>query len=71
MQFVIAKEKLEADRKRIQAQGESDAQKLLSQGLSESAIRFRQIEAMEKLADSKNAKIVVVGGDGKNLLIQP
>ena len=71
MQFVIAKEKQEADRKRIQAQGESDAQKLLSQGLSESAIRFRQIEAMEKLADSKNAKIVVVGGDGKNLLIQP
>ena len=72
MQFVIAKEKQEADRKRIQAQGESDSHKLLSQGLSEPVLRFRQIEAMEKLADSKNAKIVVVGsGDGKNLLIQP
>jgi regulator of protease activity HflC (stomatin/prohibitin superfamily) len=71
MQFVIAKEKQEADRKRIQAQGEADAQKLLSQGLSDPVLRFRQIEAMQKLADSKNAKVVVVGGDGKNLLIQP
>jgi len=71
MQFVIAKEKQEADRRRIQAQGEADAQKLLSQGLSDSVLRFRQIEAMQKLADSKNAKIVVVGGDSKNLLIQP
>ena len=71
MQFVISKEKQEADRKRIQAQGEADAQKLLSQGLSDPVLRFRQIEAMQKLADSKNAKVVVVGGDGKNLLIQP
>ena len=71
MQFVISKEKQESDRKRIQAQGEADAQKLLSQGLSDPVLRFRQIEAMEKLADSKNAKVVVVGGDGKNLLIQP
>ncbi len=71
MQFVLAKEKQEADRKRIEAQGQADAQKIISQGLSEPILKFRQIEAMEKLADSKNSKVVVMGGDGKNVLIQP
>jgi prohibitin 1 len=71
MQFVLAKEKQEADRKRIEAQGQADAQKIIAQGLSEPILKFRQIEAMEKLADSKNAKVVVMGGDGKNVLIQP
>jgi prohibitin 1 len=71
MQFVLAKEKQEADRKRIEAQGQADAQKIIAQGLSEPVLKFRQIEAMEKLADSKNSKVVVMGGDGKNILIQP
>jgi prohibitin 1 len=71
MQFVLAKEKQEADRKRIEAQGQADAQKIIAQGLSEPILKFRQIEAMEKLADSKNSKVVVMGGDGKNILIQP
>jgi regulator of protease activity HflC (stomatin/prohibitin superfamily) len=71
MQFVLAKEKQEADRKRIEAQGQADAQKILSQGLSEPVLKFRQIEAMQKLADSKNSKVIVLGGDGKNILLQP
>lgn len=71
MQFVLAKEKQEADRKRIEATGQSDAQKILSQGLSDSVLKFRQIEAMQKLADSKNSKVIVLGGDGKNILLQP
>jgi prohibitin 1 len=71
MQFVLAKEKQEADRKRIEAQGQADAQKILSQGLSDSVLKFRQIEAMQKLADSKNSKVVVLGGDNKNILLQP
>jgi regulator of protease activity HflC (stomatin/prohibitin superfamily) len=71
MQFVLAKEKQEADRKRIEATGQADAQKILSQGLSESVLKFRQIEAMQKLADSKNSKVIVLGGDGKNILLQP
>jgi regulator of protease activity HflC (stomatin/prohibitin superfamily) len=72
MQFVLAKEKQEADRKRIEATGQADAQKILSQGLSEPVLKFRQIEAMQKLADSKNSKVVVLGGgDGKNILLQP
>lgn len=71
MQFVLTKEKQEADRKRIEAQGQSDAQKILSQGLNDSVLRFRQIEAMQKLADSKNTKVVVLGADSKNILLQP
>jgi prohibitin 1 len=71
MQFVLTKEKQEADRKRIEAQGQADAQKIIAQGLSEPILKFRQIEAMEKLADSKNSKVIVMGSDGKNILIQP
>ncbi|MGI0494177.1 prohibitin family protein [Alkalinema pantanalense CENA528] len=71
MQFILAKEKQEAERKRIEAQGQADAQKILSQGLSEPVLKFRQIEAMQRLADSKNSKVIVLGGDGKNILLQP
>ncbi|MBD2326491.1 prohibitin family protein [Alkalinema sp. FACHB-956] len=71
MQFILTKEKQEAERKRIEAQGQADAQKILSQGLSEPVLKFRQIEAMQRLADSKNSKVVVLGGDGKNILLQP
>jgi regulator of protease activity HflC (stomatin/prohibitin superfamily) len=71
MQFVLAKEKQEAERQRIEAQGQADAQRILSQGLSEPALRFRQIEALKNLAASENAKVIILGGDGKNVLIQP
>ncbi|MBE9028868.1 prohibitin family protein [filamentous cyanobacterium LEGE 11480] len=71
MQFILTKEKQEADRKRIEAQGEAAAQTILTQGLSDKVLRLRQIEAMQNIARSKGAKVVVLGGDGKNLLLQP
>jgi prohibitin 1 len=73
MEFVLQKEKKEAERKRIEAQGTADSQRIISQGLTDKILQFRQIEAMEKLADSKNAKVVVVGNDAKSptMLLQP
>jgi prohibitin 1 len=70
MQFVLQKEKLEADRKRIEAQGIADYQKIVSQGLTEMLLKWKGIEATEKLANSSNSKIVVIGGkDGMPLIM--
>ncbi len=59
MRFLIEREKLDADRKRIQAEGERDAQLILAQGLTESILRLRVIEAFNTLAQSPNAKVIV------------
>ncbi|RJR45213.1 MAG: prohibitin family protein [Deltaproteobacteria bacterium] len=70
MRFVLEKEKQEAERKRIEAQGIQDFQKIVSQGLSEQLLRWKGIEATRLLAESPNSKIIVVGGrDGLPLIL--
>jgi len=70
MRFVLEKEKLEADRKRIEAQGIQDFQRIVAQGLSEQYLRWKGIEATRFLAESKNAKIIIIGGrDGLPLIL--
>jgi len=71
MQFILTKEKQEADRKRIEAQGISDFQKIVMQGISDQLLRWKGIEATEKLAASQNAKIVIIGSgkDGLPLIL--
>lgn len=70
MQFVLTKEKQEADRKRIEAQGISDFQKIVNQGLNEQLLKWKGIEATEKLANSPNSKVVIIGGkDGLPLIL--
>ncbi len=66
MQFLIQREKLEADRKRIEAEGQRDAQKVVAEGLTEPVLRLRAIEAFKQLATSPNAKVIVT--DGKSPL---
>ena len=61
MEFILTKEKQEADRKRIEAQGISDFQKIVSSGISEQLLRWKGVEATEKLAQSANAKVVIIG----------
>lgn len=63
MQFVLQQEKLIADQKRIQAEGVRDAQKIISEGLSDEILRFKSIEAFIELAKSPNAKVIVSDGD--------
>ena len=65
MQFILKKEEQEADRKRIEARGIADFQDIISRGLSQNLLQWKGIEATEKLANSPNAKIVVIGS-GKN-----
>ena len=67
MQFVLQKERQEADRKSIEAQGISNFQQIVSQGISPNLLKWKGIEATEKLADSNNAKLVLIGNSAENL----
>jgi len=69
MQFVLAKERQEADRKRVEAQGIADYQKILSTGLSDKQLQYEQIKAQRELAESPNAKIIIMNGRGNVPLI--
>jgi len=61
MEFILAKEKQEAERKRIEARGISDFQTIVSQGISDQLLRWKGVEATEKLANSANTKVIIVG----------
>lgn len=65
MEYVLQKEKQEAARLRIEAQGISDYQRIVNMGLTDKLLAFKGIEATLKLAESPNSKVIVVGG-GKN-----
>ncbi len=61
MEFVLAKETQEAERKRVEARGIADAQKIINSGLSEKLLRFEQIKVQKELVNSPNAKIILLG----------
>lgn len=65
MKFVLDKERQEADRKRLEAQGIADYQRIISQSLSANQLQYESIKAQKELAASPNAKIIIMGG-GKN-----
>jgi len=71
MKFVLEKETQEADRKRIEAKGRADAQKILADGLTPAVLQLRGIEATEKLTQSPNSKIIVLGNGQNTPLILP
>jgi regulator of protease activity HflC (stomatin/prohibitin superfamily) len=57
MTFVLQKEKQEAERKRVEAQGIADYQKILSTGLSDKQLQYEMIKA---IATSPNAKLIIM-----------
>lgn len=61
MQFVLQKEKQEAERKRVEAQGIADYQRIINTGLTDKQLQYEQIKAYLELAKSQNAKIIVMG----------
>lgn len=68
MQFVLQKEKQEAERKRVEAQGIADYQRIISEGLSDKQLRYEQIKAYKELASSENSKIIVMPSSGQLIL---
>jgi len=69
MEFILTKEKQEADRKRIEAKGIPDFQVIVAAGISEQLLRWKGIEATEKLAGSSNSKVVIIGAGKDGLPI--
>jgi len=61
MEFVLQKEKQEAERKRVEAQGIADYQKIISAGLGDKQLQYEQIQVMKALVTSPNAKVIVLG----------
>lgn len=62
MQYVLTKERQEAERKRVEAQGIADFQRIVTAGISDPLLQWKGIEATEKLASSPNSKVIVIGG---------
>ena len=69
MEFILTKEKQEADRKRIEAKGIADFQTIVAAGISDQLLRWKGIEATEKLAGSQNTKVIIVGAGKDGLPI--
>lgn len=69
MQFVLQKEKQEAERKRVEAQGISDYQRIISESLTDKQLQFEQIKAQLELAKSANAKIIVMGKNSSPVIL--
>ncbi|MCE2957238.1 MAG: prohibitin family protein, partial [Flammeovirgaceae bacterium] len=70
-QYRLDKEKSEAERKRIAAEGESRANLIINNSLTDKLLKMRGIEATLELAKSPNTKIIVVGSgkDGMPLIL--
>ena len=69
MQYVLQKEKQEAERKRVEAQGIADYQRILSTGLSDKMLQYEQIKAQKELALSTNAKVIIMNGKTAPIMI--
>ncbi|HVS90452.1 MAG TPA: prohibitin family protein [Mucilaginibacter sp.] len=66
MQFVLQKERQEADRKRVEAQGIADYQKIISAQLSDKQLQYEYIKAQKEIALSPNTKVIIIGGGKGN-----
>ncbi len=69
MTFVLQKEKQEAERKRVEAQGIADYQRIISMGLTDKQLQYEQIKAQKELAASPNSKMIFMNGKGAPVII--
>ncbi|MBC7438436.1 MAG: prohibitin family protein [Flavobacterium sp.] len=69
MTFVLQKEKQEAERKRVEAQGIADYQKIISTGLSDKQLQYEQIKAQKEIATSPNAKVIFMNGKNTPVIL--
>ncbi|AFK03191.1 band 7 protein [Emticicia oligotrophica DSM 17448] len=69
MQFVLQKEKQEAERKRVEAQGISDYQRIITTTLTDKQLQYEMIKAQKEIAISPNAKVIIMGSKGNTPVI--
>ena len=70
MEFVLQKERQEASRRTIEAEGIRDANKIISEGLTPQIIQYKTIEAYRELSKSPNAKLII-GNGNQPMLLEP
>lgn len=71
MQYVLQRERQEAERRTIEAAGIRDANRIISEGLTDALLRFKAIEAYRELSQSANTKVIITDGNGTPLLTEP
>ncbi|MHA4811359.1 prohibitin family protein [Flavitalea flava] len=69
MQFVLQKEKQEAERKRVEAQGIADYQHIISESLTDRQLQYESIKAQLEVAKSPNAKVIIMGKAGTPVIL--
>lgn len=69
MTYVLQKEKQEAERKRVEAQGIADYQKILSTGLSDKLLQYESIKAQKELSLSANSKVIIMNGKSAPIIL--
>ena len=69
MEFVLQKEKQEAERKRVEAQGIADYQRIIALGLTDKQLQYEQIKAQKELAASPNTKIIFMNGKNSPVIL--
>jgi len=69
MTFVLQKEKQEAERKRVEAQGISDYQKIITSTLTDKQLQYEMIKAYKELALSSNSKVVIMGNNKQPIIL--
>ncbi len=69
MQFVLQKEKQEAERKRVEAQGIADYQAKINSTLTPELLKYEQIKAYKEMATSDNAKTIIMGSGNSPVIL--
>ena len=69
MQFVLQKERQEADRKRVEAQGIADYQHIISESLSDKQLQYESIKAQLEIAKSPNTKVIIMGKSNSPVIL--
>jgi regulator of protease activity HflC (stomatin/prohibitin superfamily) len=68
MQYVLERQRQEADRMRIEAEGIRDSQKIIAEGLTELLIKYKSLEVFDRLSKSNNSKIIITDGKAPMLI---
>ncbi len=69
MDFVVAKQKKEAERLVIEAEGIKKAQDIINQSLTDKLLQYNNIQMLKSLVNSPNSKVIVTGGQPSQLLV--
>ncbi len=69
MVFVLQKEKQEAERKRVEAQGIADYQRIITSTLTDKQLQYEMIKAQKEIATSSNAKVIIMNGKNTPLIL--